>query len=331
MPKVAQAVLFQRFEDGLTAGGWQWLRGAGSGLPRPYRIWRDGETLTLNVYLWTLTGGGRGIAGEWRIQRTGTSQFERPPGTTTVILGFEPEREVFAGFSFAARSGPLGKKSPSIQIRELALDIASEVGIAAHQKVNEVAFALRPELLGSYICYADALHAVGTAATEATLLAQILVDPTVDPAAIDAAVVSPARRTALKAMQLTLRDSRFRRRVLSAYAHACAACGVQLGLLDAAHILPFVHAESTDEVSNGVALCSLHHRAYDGALLTFDKALNFHVSEQRISHLTAAGRLGGLPAFKAGLLKSLTIPSAVAHQPSPTMIFKANRHRGWSL
>ncbi len=55
----------------------------------------------------------------------------------------------------------------------------------------------------------------------------------------------------------------FRRRVLSAYQDACALCRLkQQPLLEAAHIKP--HAEGGEPIiPNGLAMCNLHHRAFD--------------------------------------------------------------------
>jgi putative restriction endonuclease len=40
-----------------------------------------------------------------------------------------------------------------------------------------------------------------------------------------------------------------------------------LKLPDAAHIVPVTFPDSTDEVTNGLGLCRLHHGAYDNGLL----------------------------------------------------------------
>ncbi len=56
----------------------------------------------------------------------------------------------------------------------------------------------------------------------------------------------------------------FRDRVLRAYAEQCALCRLRhLELLDAAHITPDREEDSEPVVSNGVALCKLHHAAFD--------------------------------------------------------------------
>jgi len=56
----------------------------------------------------------------------------------------------------------------------------------------------------------------------------------------------------------------FRERVLRAYRHQCALCRLRHDeLLDAAHIIPDREPEGEPIVSNGLALCKLHHAAFD--------------------------------------------------------------------
>ncbi len=52
--------------------------------------------------------------------------------------------------------------------------------------------------------------------------------------------------------------------MIRAYQQRCALCRLGHGeLLDAAHITPDREADSEPVVSNGVALCKLHHAAFD--------------------------------------------------------------------
>lgn len=56
----------------------------------------------------------------------------------------------------------------------------------------------------------------------------------------------------------------FRERVIRAYQERCALCSLHhQELLDAAHITPDRDPEGEPVVSNGVALCKLHHAAFD--------------------------------------------------------------------
>jgi putative restriction endonuclease len=82
------------------------------------------------------------------------------------------------------------------------------------------------------------------------------------------------------------RDPEFRAQVLQAYQYQCAICGfdLQLGMsgtpigLEAAHI-KWKQARGPDDVSNGIALCALHHKMLDKGALHITEDLHLLVSE----------------------------------------------------
>ena len=80
-----------------------------------------------------------------------------------------------------------------------------------------------------------------------------------------------------------LRDSSFRKKVLSAYEHQCAICSLSIRFgnkpigLDAAHIR-WHRASGPDEVRNGLALCALHHRLFDYGAFTLTPDLTVEMS-----------------------------------------------------
>jgi len=60
----------------------------------------------------------------------------------------------------------------------------------------------------------------------------------------------------------------FRERVLAAYRSQCAFCNLKHSeLLDAAHIVPDDEPEGTPTVDNGLALCKIHHSAFDQCII----------------------------------------------------------------
>jgi len=68
--------------------------------------------------------------------------------------------------------------------------------------------------------------------------------------------------------QRRLHQQGFRERVLRAYQEQCAICHLRHDeLLDAAHILPDGHPRGEPIVPNGLALCALHHAAFDRHIL----------------------------------------------------------------
>jgi len=70
------------------------------------------------------------------------------------------------------------------------------------------------------------------------------------------------------AVRVRLHQRAFRERVLEAYQHQRAFCRFRhVELLDAAHIVPDSRPEGEPVVRNGLALCTLHHAAFDRAFL----------------------------------------------------------------
>ena len=78
-----------------------------------------------------------------------------------------------------------------------------------------------------------------------------------------------------------LHQQRFRENVLSAYSMSCAICDMpHAQLIEAAHIVDDANAEGIPAISNGVALCRVHHAAYDRHLLGIDESRRIHVAER---------------------------------------------------
>ncbi len=112
----------------------------------------------------------------------------------------------------------------------------------------------------------------------------------VDPMTIQIAAVSsglvddPSGGSGVRARQtLTrlVRDAQFGQKVVAAYDGKCAMCGLNLDLVSGAHILPVSAVGSVDEISNGLALCENHHRAFDSHRLWVEptsRSLKIHPS-----------------------------------------------------
>lgn len=301
--------------------------------PASYTIvYRDGDLSRVLLYIWNMTHGGGAArpAHEYRIQITGVSRFENLPGEKTLILGWSEDFEVFAGFDYHRHAGALGA-SPSMQISRDALRAAQVRGFAPNEKGNgETAIAFRPDFAAAYVEHLAALHGTGAVPVEAKILERISRDPeAVADDEIEAAV-APARRVEIVETRRAVRDAQFRRKVLTAYGNRCAMCGVQLRLLDAAHVLPVDQPGSTDDTNNGIALCALHHRAYDRALIAFDPTYKIHVNTKQVTELTALSLAGGLRQFQAAMKPSLILPPDPSDHPKRHFIVQANKARGWS-
>lgn len=322
--------LLERVISALSASGWGVLY---LGEPRhPFRlqVYREDESYRVIVYIWNVTHGG-GMArpaDELRIQVTGTNHFEQEAGTRTLVLGWWQEGGVFAGFDVRRHSGTLGF-SPSLQIRRGCLEKAADSGFWPCNKGNqELAIAFRPDFIGQYIRSLEELHDFGESEQAYESLAAVAKEPTIN---ADDLPISPERREVVAAVSRRLRDARFRERVLAAYSHRCAFCGLQLGLVDAAHIVPVSHPEGTDLTCNGLALCALHHRAFDGALVTIWNDYSVHTNMDRIASLVASNLHGGMDIFRLNLRSSAIVPEIVSDRPHLRYIDLGNEIRGWRL
>lgn len=70
------------------------------------------------------------------------------------------------------------------------------------------------------------------------------------------------------AVKKRLHQRSFSERVINAYREHCAVCRLRhRELLEAAHILPDGHPKGLPIVPNGLALCKLHHAAFDAHIL----------------------------------------------------------------
>lgn len=106
----------------------------------------------------------------------------------------------------------------------------------------------------------------------------------------------------------------FRARVILAYSETCAVCKLKHPeLLDAAHIIPDSEEGGLATVSNGIALCKIHHAAYDLDLLGVSGDYIVHINRALLNEVDG-------PMLRYGLQDmhgiSITVPSRKSDQPS---------------
>ncbi len=299
--------------------------------PFRLRVFSEQENYRLRIYVWNLTHGGGAARprNEYRIQITGVSRFEQLPDEKTLILGWWQSVGVFAGFDYRKHSGLLGA-SPSIQIREENLRKALLNGFSACDRGNgETAIAFRPDFLIEYIRFLHNLHDVGEVPHDLTIFEDVADGTVVVNEQVMAEVTKP-RQTVLETISRKLRDHRFKNRVLNAYGNRCAFSGMQLNLVDAAHIIPVSVTGSTDETSNGIALSALYHRAYDKGLITFNENYQTLVNHNALRKLKAGRLDGGLNVLLDNLRPIIVVPPSVSDRPNTGLVIEANRLRGWN-
>ncbi|GAA2241031.1 HNH endonuclease [Rarobacter faecitabidus] len=123
----------------------------------------------------------------------------------------------------------------------------------------------------------------------------------------------PQRAYARRLAKVRLHQPAFRTRVLVAYAQRCAICSLAHGsLLDAAHIVPDSEPAGAPTVANGLALCKIHHAAYDQDLIGISADSRVVVDDDLL-----AERDG--PMLKHGLQemhgRTLMVPHGASNRP----------------
>jgi putative restriction endonuclease len=102
---------------------------------------------------------------------------------------------------------------------------------------------------------------------------------------------------AISSVQRRLYEARFRNAVLDAYRDRCAVCGLHVrALLDAAHVTNDRDPKPAIDVSEGIALCATHHRAFDANILRFDDQYRIHIDVEDAALLPFDGQLLSLPS-----------------------------------
>lgn len=106
----------------------------------------------------------------------------------------------------------------------------------------------------------------------------------------------------------------FRAQVLLAYGTRCAVCNLGHGsLLDAAHIIADGQPNGQPVVPNGLALCKIHHAAFDARILGIRPDLTLHIRQDILDEQDGPMLRHGLQAMHDQRLMAL--PAARAARP----------------
>jgi len=131
-----------------------------------------------------------------------------------------------------------------------------------------------------------------------------------------------SKRVVKKTQEIVLRNRAFRLAVVEAYQQKCAVCGLKIKSPDsirweveAAHIVPN-RSFGRDDVCNGIALCHLHHWAFDVGWFTLRDDHSVLVSPQIQRLPTDFGKVGGYEFFRTLARKrKIHLPSRTEIHP----------------
>lgn len=295
--------------------------------PRKFIISYLGETYSLWVYIWTLTHGGRvSLPDEYRIQMTSvTSPLPRNPDGLTVLMGYHPDLRILAGFDLEKHS-TFTTGSPSVQINITAIHAALQNGLSFVTKDNdEIAIGVRPDQFLSYCLNAAPLHLYGAESNLTNMLTKAVELQEIPQQYLSS--LAADRKQIVENVSRYSRDANFRKLVMGAYDNRCAVTRTQLRLVDAAHILPVPSDDSSDHVTNGMALSPTFHRAYDNCLIYLNEDFVMKLNEEKAEELKVNNLDDGLGQFRSFLDKKIHLPIDVNQRPRVEYIKMANEHR----
>jgi putative restriction endonuclease len=330
MARLKNPQLYEKVLLAIHESGWhvQLDKNPPTNKPFLFHVYQEHEYILLNVHIWNVSDGGNTRnPDERRIQirpRSGEEELKYVAGAYNLILGWWDDGKVFVGLDFITHRNP--GRSSSTQFTIQTLQQAYHDGFATYiNQHGETVFAFQSDYFMDYVTNLRILHDFGSSAADfATLQRAVAV-----PEQPDEVVSTTERQITMAIVKRRIRDATFRKRVLTAYGNRCAFCGLQLNLVEAAHILPVSIDNATDATNNGVALCVLHHKAYDNSFVTFDENYQIMINETQLREFRRINLDGGSDNFIKNLRKLVDLPPDKRDRPNPDFITMANEIRGW--
>ena len=294
----------------------------------PYRFSFNGRHVT--IFLRNVHSTNRAVEDEFRIQCPGSlpSVLNRrnSDGDVICVLGYSYRLDVFSAWDpekFLARNPETNRFSLYTRMTRIA--DAHRDGYSKYvDSQGQVILQLRSEFLGLYVENLSSLHQ----ATDEELATITGIFGSTRRGSQPQQEVTVDRRKIEVSHVRYSRSPRFRSEVLAAYRDRCAMCGMQLDLVEAAHIVPHAHPCGIDAIVNGLALCSLHHESYDSGLVYFDSSYSILLNDDKVGLLTKNNRSGGLTRFVNDLRNELALPDDPTQHPLLSNIALGNNLRG---
>jgi putative restriction endonuclease len=123
------------------------------------------------------------------------------------------------------------------------------------------------------------------------------------------------REYATRDARIRLHQQRFKLEVMRAYRGRCAICSLrERALVQAAHIVPDVDPEGIAAVINGLALCAIHHLAFDRNLLGIDPGGVVHIADRLLREIDGPMLRTGLQGFHG---EAIAVPRRPEDRPDP--------------
>jgi putative restriction endonuclease len=221
------------------------------------------------------------------------SRLQRGAAALTVTTSFkDPYADAFdeagALFTYAYRSG--------------AIDQADNRALRAAFELQTPLVYFRALAPGQYLVVAPMFVTADDPGARAVVLEPGLPAQDMQPGGL---VSGPdVRAYATREARHRLHQQRFKLDVMRAYRHRCAICTLrERELVQAAHIVADAEPEGIAAVVNGLALCTIHHLAFDRNLLGIDPDCVVHISGRLLREIDGPMLRTGLQGFHGAHLE----------------------------
>ncbi len=293
----------------------------------PYRFSINKKTFYVLIKNVHESGKGRSNPDECRIQISKTPNFNQALNShqDVIVLGYFADENVFTAWNpYLLRDRFNLRQTVSVYSRFSIQQEASIYKIASYRDNNgQSIISFKPDYLGLYLENLSHIHLL----SDQELKKLVEISDNLNVENVQGQVMVDEQEFTITHTRYK-RDPRFKDIVHEAYGHRCAMCGIQLELIEAAHIVPHSHELGTDEISNGLTLCSLHHKAYDRSLIYFDSTFKIFINEKKMEYLQKVGKDSGFRKFQTLGFESIQLPDNYTLRPNPANINLANKIRG---
>lgn len=277
---------------------------------------------------------------EWRIQiprqAIDIQRNRQAAGANVAFVGFFPDGSVFTGWEPAYVLSLHPVDVGSVYVSRTHWEIVSRENAAFEERRAQNLgretrkISLGVDLLGLYLENLNIFHAVTSTDDLRRIVDGIGPSVTIDSLTGETeeeVQIAGERKIVTSTRTAFQRDPKFRDAVMRAYEGSCCICGRQLGLVEAAHIIPHGNEGSNDHVTNGLALCVEHHRLYDSVLLIPEPGQKLFLNPDRVEHLKNIGQSAGLDAIELLASQLYRIPNHVPSRPSPDFLTRGKALR----
>jgi len=231
------------------------------------------------------------------------SKTQRGPAALTLTTSVnDPYADAFApdgSFTYAYRAG--------------AIDQPDNRALRAAFELQTPLVYFRALTPGQYLVVAPMFVTADDASARTVVLEPGLPVQDMQPGGLVSA--ANVRAYATREARYRLHQQRFKLDVMRAYRHRCAICTLrERELVEAAHIVPDSEAGGVAAVVNGLALCAIHHLAFDRNLLGIDPEGVVHIADRLRRELDGPMLRTGLQGFHGG---RIAMPRRPEDRPDP--------------